>query len=440
MRIKIVFCTGSPTIIFQLSELVITSWNPRLTHVSSHCQRVYRTILRMQDYSTLQCNLCGNTDYSNFEYSFTDDSCICRNCGAVLHSSFDFGDFVRCWQNNEETHVLAEGTVNAICNSRDGEFIDLDGKENEASPKAKRRRTSYKGSYNRRAYFNERFSEDAIKQPEIPPEHKDVIRQEYQEFLRTGCYTGAQPIFAQMRHQMGYLTKPDIQAILHSIDYKNTWKDWVEKVLQMDPDWEWRVQQVEKQLSVKERVKYFLPLVVGREAQIDALEFLAVCAESLGAKECKRKICNPLYKKNNYFSSHYLEKSKDIRSFLLQKELPILSEVEKCTIGSLLMRMSNLWNIWQPPSRKDEKHKCFKFPDRTDFPSLNFMIRKCMEVLNIKGHFDDFPMPKTRSSLKKLNAFWEEMLPYLNLPNTKAVITPKLKQPTITTFLGKRCR
>lgn len=143
---------------------------------------------------SVRCSNCGAEGFSVFEYTFERDNIVCTSCGLVV-TDFDFKELIDS-QFYEEV-VEASGSVPTGCNDR---------------------KRDYKGSYNRRAYFMERFSAINCKDPEIPDEHKQCIKEEYKNFIKTGGYTGCKDFFTSKRHEQGLLNRRDVQKILHAID------------------------------------------------------------------------------------------------------------------------------------------------------------------------------------------------------------------------------
>jgi hypothetical protein len=147
----------------------------------------------------IECTNCGNSDPSCFNYSDNNgiDGSICALCGCINQE-------VGISELRQNLQRILNTTESKVFNKRNGKW---------QNPK--------KFSYDRKAYINERFNESRCKEPEICDEDKEIIKNEYNEFINTGGYTGIQPYFIKRIHETGNITKRDIQRILRSIDTKN---------------------------------------------------------------------------------------------------------------------------------------------------------------------------------------------------------------------------
>jgi hypothetical protein len=115
------------------------------------------------------------------------------------------------------------------------------------------------------------------------------------------------------------------------------------------------------------------------------------------------------------YSRLYLERWRAIIQILLDKSENEYTDQERAKIVKWLTDFSNLWNLWQPPSRKKERD-VWKFKTRKHFPNVNYAIRQVHRILGIKNKDRYFPIPSTTSSLKKLNEYWKKMAVKLNVP------------------------
>lgn len=111
----------------------------------------------------------------------------------------------------------------------------------------------------------------------------------------------------------------------------------------------------------------------------------------------------------------YLEKWNSILEILEGIQLPTYSYEEIARIVSLLLRFSNLWDIWQPPTDRETRER-WKYKDRKHFINYNFAFQKMHKLLNIKGKNMLYPKPTTIASLKKLEKYWQDMCMELGLP------------------------
>jgi hypothetical protein len=127
----------------------------------------------------------------------------------------------------------------------------------------------------------------------------------------------------------------------------------------------------------------------------------------------------------NEFCTKYLEKWKSIK-ILLGGDVKKYTPEEAIRIGTWIVQHSQKWNYAQPPSRKETRED-YKFPERTDFPAINFMIRRGHRRLGIRGMDTSFPLPVTRKANERLHHYAEFLDPTL----------PKFKQLTLEKFAKK---
>lgn len=147
----------------------------------------------------------------------------------------------------------------------------------------------------------------------------------------------------------------------------------------------------------------------------------------------------PTTKKKKYCRL-YLERWNSIVEFLIGIEYPTYTGFDVPKVGDLLRKYSNLWDEWQSPAYKDEKITKWKYPDRFHIPNLNFMFNQIHEMLGLQKHNKYFPLPTTKTSVKKLRKYWQEMTSHLmktnQIPPLQHFKTPKsYKQPPLESFI-----
>jgi hypothetical protein len=126
-----------------------------------------------------------------------------------------------------------------------------------------------------------------------------------------------------------------------------------------------------------------------------------------------------------------VEKWKSIKAMLTNKQLKVMSPEQIAYIASILIKLSSRWNELQPVTREDNYDTEWAWPERKDFPSINYVVRQIMELLNIKGFNEDFPQPSTKSSLKKLWQYWNTLARQVGLPTN---VPKPTKQRTLNEY------
>jgi hypothetical protein len=130
----------------------------------------------------------------------------------------------------------------------------------------------------------------------------------------------------------------------------------------------------------------------------------------------------------------YLERWKSIREFLTGEKGVTYSVDQVSRVGSVFLRISGIWDFWQPSSWKKER-TVWRFKDRKNFPNFNFVFHKIHSLLGpeYKKFNNDFPLPANPTSRKKLEKYWGTIIPQLYKQNL--IKTKNKKQLSIKTFL-----
>lgn len=136
------------------------------------------------------------------------------------------------------------------------------------------------------------------------------------------------------------------------------------------------------------------------------------------------------------YTIQYLEKWKSIREFLTGQKGLVYSPEQVSKVGSVFMKLSGIWDFWQPPAWKKER-TVWKFKERKHFPNFNFIFRKIHSLLGeeYKKFNQDFPLPANLNSRKKLERYWQAILPQLCSQNL--IKFKKTRQLTISESLLK---
>lgn len=241
----------------------------------------------------------------------------------------------------------------------------------------------FKGSYRRRAHITERIKSAICNDPRTPPDVMALIASEW-EFRKD------RNLFAKARADQKIVDKNDIRTVLRSLDEKYpdlTKVPYFERILQKNP------------------------------------------------------------KSTLNFSTVFLERWKAIASELTGQEPRLYTQYQGIKVGTLLLRFSGIWDLWQPPSRKrDGTYKdVWKFSERKHIPNLNFLFQRVHELLGPEytKFNSEFPVPTNPQAKKKLWKYWKHLAKEADVPlrgedRGQGFAEPEWKQltlsfPTLTT-------
>lgn len=241
---------------------------------------------------------------------------------------------------------------------------------------------SFKGSYRRGAHITERLKSAILQDPVVPEDVMDLIKQEWE-------HTQTKNYFAKLRAAQKLLRKSDIRQILRSLD---------------------------KRFKDLRQVPFFERIIK----------------------------LNP--KSTLNFSTVFLERWKSIAAELTQSSLPVYSPHQAIKVGSMLIKLSSVWDYWQPPSRRADGsfRQVWKFTERKHIPNLNFLFQRVHELLGPEYTVfnSEFPIPTNPQALRRLWRYWREMAKAVNVPlrgmdRGQGFKEPVFKQLTLKNFIKK---
>ena len=335
------------------------------------------------------CQQCHNNDASQFVWEREYSKFISPECGQQ--------HIITMGQNDDTVVCMVCGLVQ--CGN---------GYNPPLPPSSNiKPRDTFKGSYQRRAYLMERFSAVQGYEPTIPPDDMYAIKREYEKYSNTS-------FLRQARRANGRVDKRDIQQVLRSLNKKHP----VECILDT------RVVPKKKKNKSGEETIFEKHQVYVKWVDLPEKENKWIDADKVSTATTKK------------WTTKYLERWQSISCAIFpDRKRKRYTEDEVGMIGALLMRMSAVWSDWQSPFRSDERDKFWKFQNRKDIPNINFLVNRIEKVLGIKGHQENWPEPKTKSSRDKLNVYWEELakaakiLPKNNLEQSKITNWVKILTP-----------